>query len=381
MKQAISHPGQTQHSAYRKKRIADDSRKFSAYAKVLFLFLCLLICRSGPAQAYQTQSPGLFDSDEILEIKLTGNIRELVNDRSDDMQYHPIIMSYQTNDSLITFPIKVKTRGHFRRTMGNCLYPPLMLNFQKKETPEHSIFSGQNKIKLVTPCRDDRYVVQEYLVYKLYNLVTEKSFRARLVRVVFEDTVKEKKSDSLFGILLEDDDQMAHRNGADLVNNKLIPEQTNRDEFLKMAVFEYLIGNTDWSVQYAQNIKLISSDTLSPACPVPYDFDHAGIVQAPYAKPAAELELGSTRERRYRGYCMPDLSSFKNTFESFNLLKEDFYNVYEKCPWISDGYKKSTLKFLDDFYKTINNEKAAHFAFMYPCDEHGTGNVVIKGLK
>jgi hypothetical protein len=350
--------------------------------KILMLMLPLLTGSECIAQSQNNGAGDLFDSDEVLNINLSGDIKSLTSDRTEDMDYHDLRLSYEANGSLISIPLKVKTRGHFRRTMGNCQYPPLLLNFTKKDPPENSTFSGQNKLKLVTPCKDERYVVQEYLVYKLYNFITPKSFKARLVKVIYEDTVKQKKSDPLFGIILEDDDQMAERNNCTIVKDKIVrPEQTNTENFLKMAVFEFMIGNTDWSVQYTQNVKLIATDSIIPPYPVPYDFDMSGIVGTPYSKPAAELHLSSTRERRYRGYCMQDMSSFGDTFSLFNQLKEDFYKTYQDCPWISQSYLKSTVKYLDDFYQTINDEKSARSAFTYPCDEKGTGNVVIRGLK
>lgn len=344
--------------------------------------LSCLFCITGKTQDNPSSKTGLFDSGEVLNIRLSGNIRELVKDRSNDAKYHPITLSYKGSDSsLISIPIKVKTRGHFRRTQGNCTYPPLQLKFSEEDTPKNSLFYQQDKMKLVTPCRGDKYVVREYLVYTLFNLVTPKSFRARLVRVVYDDTVKGKKSFPLYGILLEEAEQMAKRNSRVLLDGKLVrPEQTQSSDFLKMAVFEYLIGNTDWSVQYLQNVKLISTDSISIPSTVPYDFDHAGIVGAPYAKPAEALKMNSIRERRYRGYCVTDLSHFDETFTFFNQLEKEIYGVYTNCSLVEDAYKKSTTKFLDEFYKTINDPRSAKTVFSYPCNKDGTGNVVIKGL-
>ena len=333
------------------------------------------------AQQTSNSPQGLFEDDDVLELHLSGDVRELLRDRSDDMEYHPITLSYRTADSAkISIPIKVKTRGHFRRTQGNCRYPPLMLKFSKGDTPENSIFKNQDKLKLVTPCVDDRYVVYEHLVYKVYNLITEKSFRTRLVKVTYEDDGK--ASDPLYGILLEDEDDMARRNSAVIVKGKLVkPAQTERNDFFKLAVFEYLIANTDWSVQYYQNIKLISTDSMSLPSTVAYDFDHAGIVGAPYAEPAQELMLRSIKERRYRGFCVTDMSQFDETFALFNQKKKEIYDVYTTCPLLDRGYVKSTVKFLDHFYATINDKKSIEREFGYPCRKGGTGNVVITGLK
>ena len=127
--------------------------------------------------------------------------------------------------------------------------------------------------------------------------------------------------------------------------------------------------------------KLIKSDSTILPIAIPYDFDHAGIVNAPYANPAQELGLKSILERRYRGYCIPEIDQYKTAIDTFNQLKEDFYAYYDGNPLLSDQYQKQTLKFLDQFYETINNPKEVLKEFSYPCDKSGTGNVIIKGLK
>ncbi len=130
-----------------------------------------------------------------------------------------------------------------------------------------------------------------------------------------------------------------------------------------------------------QNIKLIAVDSSTLLSTVPYDFDHAGIVRAPYANPAPALQMRSTLERRYRGYCIPEMSQFTEVFEIFNQLKDDFYALYDGNPLLSSSYQNATLKFLDKFYETINDPKQAQKEFSYPCDRSGTGNVVIQGLR
>ena len=354
---------------------------FTTGGLLLFLFI---ISAAQPLSASTQQSAvkGLFDGDEVMYITLKGDLRNLLNDRSGIPKNNSLVLSYNKEVSTeITMPVEVKTRGHFRKTQGGCSYPPLLFSFPKGKSTKNSLFKHQNKLKLVTPCRDDRYVVREYLVYKLSNLITPKSFGARLVKVIYDDTVSGKKSALLYGILLEEEEQMAKRNNAQLIEKKLVrPQQTQTDDFMNVAVFNFLIGNTDWSVQYLQNIKLIAAGPTDIPSVVSYDYDHAGIVGAPYAKPAEQLLLSSTRERRYRGYCVNDMAQFNKVFAHFNELKEKIYSVYSNCPQLDDGYTKSTLKYLDEFYKTINDPKAAKAAFQYPCDPNGTGNVVIQGL-
>jgi hypothetical protein len=342
---------------------------------ILSCFL-LLLFNNVPAQQ------GLFDSDEVLPIKLKGALRGLLNDRSSVPQNFPLVLSVAKEDSTQTeIPVQVKTRGHFRRTLGGCTYPPLLIQFPKEGPHLSSVFKQQKKLKLVMPCSGDNYVVREWLVYKLYNLFTPLSFRARLVQVTMQDEKTKKTSGPFYGLLLEEEKQMAKRNKMIAVEKKLKPQQVQANPFLIMAVFQYLIGNTDWSTQYLQNIKLLAEDSLAIPIAVPYDFDHAGIVNAPYAKPAEELQMRSIQERRYRGYCMPDLKPFEPVIAVYNSLKNEIYSLYATCPLLDEKYKKSTARFLDEFYATINNQKAWQKDFAYPCDKNGTGNVVIKGLK
>ncbi|MEJ0104453.1 MAG: hypothetical protein WDO19_18640 [Bacteroidota bacterium] len=302
---------------------------------------------------------GLFESDEVLPITLKGNLQDLLKNRYGDPQYYPLTISLaEKNSPEITMQVKVKTRGHFRRMKSNCIYPPLLISFSKEDRQSSALLGNQAKLKLVMPCQGDEYVVREWLVYKLYNLITPESFRARLVRVTLKDEKNKKDVTPFFGILLEEEQQMAGRNNAVPVNRKLGPEQTMPDAFLNMAMFQYLIGNTDWSVQYLQNMKLIAQDSMGIAITVPYDFDHAGIVNCPYAQPAEELRMTSVRERRYRGYCINDMNAFDSVIAHYNNLKNAIYNLYTGCPLLNEKYIKTTVKYLDEFYATINNPKA-----------------------
>jgi hypothetical protein len=323
----------------------------------------------------------LFDDDEILNIALRGSIHKLLDNRKGEAKYYPVTLTCKVQDSEMSIPVNVKTRGHFRRDQSNCSYPPLLLTFSDTALNALSIFPKHSSLKLVMPCKGDKFVVHEWLVYKLYNLVTPQSFRARLVKVTLVDEDHKKMPEPFYAMLLEDEKQMAKRNNFITVKKKLKPYETMRGSFLRMAVFEYLIGNTDWSVEYLQNIKLIAADSASVPVTVPYDFDLSGIVNAPYALPAPELKMNSVRDRRYRGYCVKDMKMFDSTIALYNGLRQKIYSLYDDCPLLDDKYKKQTNIFLDEFYSTINNPKILLKEFGYPCNPNGTGNVIIKGLR
>lgn len=344
---------------------------------------CIFFAASFTASAQKdsSSSKGLFESDEVLHITLSGNLRDLMNDRGEKPKDHPVTLSYKTESGGdASLPVQARTRGHFRKALGGCTYPPVLLQFSKSDSLSSSVFSQQHKLKLVMPCRGDEYVVHEWMAYKIYNLVTPESFRARLVSVTLNDTKKNKTTPPFYGFLLEEDHQVAARNHDVLIKRQTPPQQIEPDEFLKMAVFEYLIGNTDWSVEY-QNIKVMAVDSNSVPVSVPYDFDFSGLVDAPYSQPAQELRMSSVRERRYRGYCVPDMKVFDDVIAFYNQIKPAVYKLYTDCTLLDAKYVKETLAYFDQFYKTINDPSAVKKEFSYPCDRNGTGNVVIRGLK
>lgn len=328
------------------------------------------------------QNEGFFDREEILEISLTGEVKSLFSNTKGEPEYFDFLLGYfDDSGNQQSIPLRVRTRGHFRREMNICDYPPLLLNFAKENT-EKTIFSGQGKVKLVMPCRGEKYVMREYLTYKIYNQLTPNSFKVRLVKLtVLDQTDSGKSYEPILGFLIEEEEQMAQRVQMTSLDKDLVhPEAIPKDDFLRMAVFQYMIGNTDWSVQYRQNIKLIYSAESNKPIAVPYDFDHAGIVRAPYAMPAPELKLATITDRRYRGYCVDDMVVFEKTFEEFNAKKGAIYALYSESELVDEKYIKSTIKFIDAFYFAIANPKRAQFDFQYPCLADGTGNVVIKGM-
>jgi hypothetical protein len=327
------------------------------------------------------QTSTLFDSEEILELTISGDIKRLLKDRKGKPEYDEMTISYKDqNQKEISIPLKIRTRGNFRR-QNICNYPPILLNFSKKNV-DNSIFEGQDKLKLVMPCKGDKYVVREYYAYKISNILTPKSFKVRLVKILLEDSnnnIKEKEP--FFAFLIEDEEQMAQRNGMVPAGQDIIrPKQIEAPEFIKMALFQYLIANTDWSIQFRQNIKIIQDPKTNEMFAIPYDFDFSGIVLTTYAKPAEELEMRSVRERRYRGYCITNMEHFTKAFVPFNELKDEIYQLYHSSPYLEGSYVKSTLKYLDEFYDIINNPKLAERELQYPCLVDGTGDVVIKGL-
>ncbi len=325
----------------------------------------------------------LFSDTALLHIKLYANFKNVQKDRNDNPAYHAALLKYKNADSSeVEIPVKIKARGNFRKDRSNCVFPPLYVNFPKHNIDSAGLFGAQKRLKLVTHCQGDQYVIYEWLAYKLYNMLTPKSFLARLVKVDYIDSASRLKQDTHYGIFLEGEDEMAKRNETVIIHKKLVEAQaTEHKQYLIMTIFEYMIGNTDCSIQFLHNVRLISADsTKVPYTTVAYDFDHSGIVNAPYAQPPEQLDLKNVQERLFRGYCLP-YTDFDETVKLFDSVKTSIYDAYTKCTLLQPRYVKQTIAYLDDFYKTINNKKLRLVEFGKPCSLEGKQNVLIKGLK
>lgn len=303
----------------------------------------------------------LFDSSDPIAFTLFSNMKSLFKDKGDDRKQHPVMIN--TNDingKPVSIYLKAKTRGNFRRTSLSCKFAPLMLNFEKK-CDYDCVFDGQDKLKLVSHCKKNEYILREYLVYKIYNLVTDFSFKARFAKVTYVDSLNNYKPVIHDCILIEDENEMTTRlNSKNLANARVNAQAIDTMIMASLSMFQYMIGNTDWSVPFQHNIKVIRTSAKYPLA-VPYDFDHAGIVGASYAFPNASLPIKSTKQRLYRGPAYSD-KVLQKVVQKFNDLKADIYALYEH-PELDAEYKTETIKFLDEFYATINNEKSLKSEF------------------
>jgi hypothetical protein len=181
---------------------------------------------------------------------------------------------------------------------------------------EDTLFEGQERLKLATHCndrpRDAGNVIDEYLAYRIFNLVSAFSYRVRLLRIRYVDTDRnETAAEPRWGFLIESDAELAARMHVATAGIAGIPySRVDHDQAALMYVFEYLVGNTDWSLvtsltddHCCHNVDIF--ETGGKYVVVPYDFDLAGLVDASYAKPDPSLPIRSVRTRRYRGYCLP----------------------------------------------------------------------------
>lgn len=315
-------------------------------------------------------STPLFASHEPIELTLAADFDALRGDRRGEPPERPAVVTLGSQEA--TFEVQLRTRGHFRREAANCSYPPLRINFRKKQV-EGSVFEGQDKLKIVGSCRPNRdsfeqLVLQEYLAYRAYDMVSPTAFRVRLVRITYVDTSGDEEPFTRFAFLIEDDDALAERLGATVFH---LPEGTNLPptaldvtSALTMAVFQYMIGNTDWSDVAAHNVEIL--DLGGIALPVPYDFDFAGIVDAPYSTPDPTLNLRDVRERLYRGWCF---GAVQNTMvlDRFRGAREEVLTMYRDFTYLDDSERNRALDYLEAFFDGIETDEKAQRRMFRDC--------------
>jgi len=355
-----------------------------AYSKIYFdlLFSCLLIlatvswsfAQSNEDNDPKTEKEPLFMSDEPLELVLTADFQTLLKTKDAEtpeyLQAQLNLKDPEKGDQ--AFELKIKARGISRRNFDFCAFPPLLLNFKKKQTRE-TVFEGQNKIKLVTFCKDintyEEYVLKEYLVYKMFNILTDTSLQVRLVHITYEDSAKQKLMAERFGFLIEDIDHLARRlNGKEVELSLPHHDACDRVSLDRFMIFQYMIGNTDWWIAkpVMHNVKLIWINN-GPAIPIPYDFDYCGFVDADYAVPSEKLPIKSVTQRYFRGFCrMPGI--YEKTIGVFLERKGEIYDLIQNFPYCTDISKKVMLKYLDQFYDIVSDPKQVRKRIYDACE-------------
>jgi hypothetical protein len=327
----------------------------------------------------------LFSDHAVLELTLEADFHTIRReDRSDeDSEERPAVMRWVNPDGTAEVQdIQVQTRGNFRLARRNCDFPPLRLNV-KKEPTKGTIFEGQDKLKLVVTCKLgqdywEQYVLAEYLVYRMFNLFTPVSFRVRLARITYVDTSGEDDTFTRYGFLLEDDDIMALRNGGDKLdwdtNRELHPAQVERNMAILVDVFQYLIGNVDWSAVRMHNMELLRMGSGQLAT-VPFDFDFSGIIDTRYAVPDQNVPIRSVRQRYFRGFCPDQLNRNQEEYEAVYVLfrekKEEIYDLWRNQIDLDENRLEDTLEYLDEFYEVLDDENKIQREMLATCRRLG----------
>lgn len=314
------------------------------------------------------ESRRLFQTDEPLAFRLIANFKTVNGDMDENStKTYPATIEFQDEKGTKrSIELQIRPRGHSRRKI--CEHPPLRLEFPKEQA-KGTIFDGHGAIKLGTHCKSelDDYVQREYAAYRIYNLLTPRSFRARLARATYVDVKTGKDIETRNAMFIEDDDDVAKRLTGRVDDTQMLRFVHFDNDTLKlMMVFEYFIGNTDVSLYTQHNVNIVQTPK-GVRYPVPYDFDYAGVVNALYAVPGRGLGLVTVRTRLYRGPCEVP-SQLAPVFDQFRAIRDRVTAIYDGLPGLKPAYRKDVQEYLGKFYKTIDNAIEVKKAFIDGCD-------------
>ena len=335
--------------------------------KIKWLFFICLSATGLLAQAQSSviDSVKFFADEQAVEMTLTTDIKKL-QDKSKIETYQPAEVTLQLPDNTnITEQIRLFARGKTRRE--NCLIPPIMLNFHNATSPK---LYSLSRLKLVVGCgssaTDEQLVLKEYLIYKIYSLLEEKSFRVRLVHVTYKDSKNKMKPITQYAYLIEDVDDMATRTQCEAGKKLSFQiEEMDPEKMNKVDIFEFMIANIDWSVPANHNIKVMfpKNDNTAKGIPVPYDFDNAGLVNAYYATPNETIGATSVTERIYRGFPR-SMELLQRTLAIFEKQRENIFSLITNFELLKPKTRTEMTDYLDGFYKIISDKNQVQNTFI-----------------
>lgn len=326
--------------------------------RLLFTLLLSLLSRFVFGQeplSENAKPPSIFEvltPKEAVKMTLETDLTTIIEQRKTN-QYFPGTL--RTEDGKV-YKVELRSRGKFRRKIS--VYPPLKMKFKKKALVAEGL-DTLNEVKIVLPCfensKGDELIVREYLAYKMYEQLTNVSLRARLIRLTIRDTHVEKTKRQMYAILLEDEEELVARLKGELNEEYGIPAdsfQTNQAAL--MVMFQYMIGNTDWEVSMLRNVRMVRVPATGKILLIPYDFDFAGLVGAPYASPNSDTGLKNVRDR----YLMTSGLKPEALRRALNILSASKQQLYSICKSKHLDYSASEdmVKYLRRFFEKVEGK-------------------------
>ncbi|TFH28176.1 MAG: hypothetical protein E4H10_01365 [Bacteroidia bacterium] len=309
----------------------------------------------GPDHVVDTidTSADIFEDPLPMEITLTLDLKLFQKEKYKG-EYLPVMFHYRFNDTLtLEKSMRMKARGNFRRQY--CSLPPFWLNIKKAGVQNQNL-QDIDRIKVVTHCSGGKgsadNVLKEYLCYKVYNIISPVSFRVRLVKMHYIDTGRKNKMTESWAFMIEPEELLARRHDALVVKKDDIPmAYTVPEEMDLVALFMYMVGNSDFSITGRHNAKLLGFPGFGSKgyTPVPYDFDYSGLVNASYAVPGENLGIQSVRERYFLGLCRED-QAYQLAIDHLAGHREEILGMIQEFPHLNSQVKDEMIAYLESYF-------------------------------
>lgn len=335
------------------------------------ILIILLVFTTFPgqltAQDDKAISFGLFEEDDILNVSLSFDIGTFMKEKPEEEYLDAEIVIY-AKDTIYS-DLRISARGNYRRR--NCEFPPIMLNFDDFETG-YSDLDDLNKVKLVTHCQDeeiyDIYLLREYLIYKIYNIVTDYSFRVRLLDINYYDINHDTLYANKKGFIIEPVNTLEERFGEDEIEEvEITAEAIENEMMLKLSVFQYLIANSDWFLPTLHNLKIFgNADSLKNLIAVPYDFDYTGWVDTHYAYAREDLGLEEIRDRAFYGPCRSE-EEYRPILDYYLGLEDIIVDTIKDFEYLKGPEKRDLIQYVGSFYNLYRKDTIMSIC-MDPCN-------------
>ncbi len=345
------------------------------FLRLSFCLLILLI--SSPSLFSQVQKDTLSKpkKESLLDILVTQELPRVALEMDLKMLFDDRrMMNYQKAVATITFDdgevwtddIKLKTRGVYRSQ--KCDNPPLKLKYKKKMLKKRGL-NKNNEFKLVYPCRlgkdYEKYVFKEYLVYKLNNVLTDRSLRVQLIDLEIRDSLDNLAPITTKGFLIEHREELIDRLGAVMSDAKCMkPVHLSPYDYTLFQVFQYFIGNTDWLLPTCKNCEIVSLES-GEMIPVAYDFDFSGMVNTEYAIPLSSLPVKYVTDRYFLGH-EKSMAELAPVFALFQEKKATLIQTISDFDYLSKAEKKQMIRYIESFYRILNKPKLVKREFVHP---------------
>jgi len=305
------------------------------------------------------KSDALFSDQTPVEIKL-GYSNKMMNKKTNDSTFIDTTMEFLHEGKWSSINVNLRARGNFRR--NECYFPPIKMKI-KKDQYKGTIFDGNKTMKLVLPCKieseNNDNILQEFIAYKIYEQISPYHFKTRRVNIDFTEPKGKKKVKTfkLKGFLIEDDKRVSQRHESRVFERFVHPMAMDHLTSVHNAFFQYLLGNTDFSVAYQHNGKLMYSEAEKIIIPLPYDFDMTGWVNPSYATVNTTLGINSVQDRKYRG--------FKREQQYFDQVRKEFLDKKSSLMEMVASFEsefsdpkeyKNMFDFMGDFYETMEDD-------------------------
>jgi hypothetical protein len=313
---------------------------------------------------------GLFTETEPLHLTLQFDIKSFQRTRRQE-KYQSAEMTIQVNDTFrVAHPVRLKARGIYRR--DHCNIPPFWLNIRYSGIEAQDL-DGIRRMKMVIRCRGakpyENYVLREYLTYRIYNLVSPYSYRVRLVRLTLVDTGRNNRESEDWAFLIEPDELLARRLGARVIKSDELSMRTvNSNVMDLLSMFQYMIGNGDFSVTGRHNLRILVMASPGPHgfVPVPYDFDYTGLVNTQYAVPNESLGTKTVRDRYFLGPCR-NRSVHRKAIEKLQLVRDEIMELIMTFEYLPEDERADMVAYLESFYTEVQSERFVEREIISTC--------------